>query len=80
VNTYNTSENKKQQKQQKYNNEYKRNLVKINLIEDDCMMRKILKRLMCSNVFFAKRTSASEVSMNASEYISALKNKGCLRE
>ena len=77
MNTYNTSENKKQQK---YNNGYKRNLVKINLIEDDCMMRKILKRLMCSNVFFAKRTSASEVSMNASEYISALKNKGCLRE
>lgn len=65
MNTYNTSENKKQQ--QKYNNGYKRNLVKMDLIGDDCMMRKILKRLICSKVFFGKRTSASEMSMNASE-------------
>ena len=71
MNTYNTSENKK--KQQKYNNEYKRYLVKINLMEDDCMVRKILKCLICSNVFFGKRTSASEMSMNANEYISAVK-------
>ena len=49
MNTYNASENKKQQ--QKYNNVYKRNLVKMDLIGDDCMMREILKRLMCSSVF-----------------------------
>ena len=71
MNTYNTSENKK--KQQKYNNEYKRNLVKINLIEDDCMMREILKRLICSKVFFGKWASASETRMNDNEYISAVK-------
>ena len=52
VNTYNASENKIQQ--QKYNNGYKRNLVKMDLIGDDCMMRKILKRLICSKVFFWK--------------------------
>ena len=45
----------------------------MDLIGDDCMMRKILKRLICSNVFFGKRTSASEMSMNANEYISAVK-------
>ena len=53
VNTYNASENKKKQ-QQKYNNGYKRNLVKMDLIGDDCMMREILKRLICSSVFFWK--------------------------
>ena len=52
MNTYNASEKKKQQ--QKYNNGYKRNLVKMDLIGDDCMMREILKRLICSKVFFWK--------------------------
>ena len=45
----------------------------MDLIGDDCMMRKILKRLICSSVFFGKRTSASEMSMNDNEYISAVK-------
>ena len=54
MNTYNASENKKKQQQQKYNNGYKRNLVKMDLIGDDCMMREILKRLICSSVFFWK--------------------------
>ena len=73
MNTYNASENKKTtKKQQKYNNGYKRNLVKMDLIGDDCMMREILKRLMCSSVFFGKWASASETRMNANEYISPL--------
>ena len=46
----------------------------MDLIGDDCMVRKILKCLICSKVFFGKRTSASEMSMNANEYISAVKN------
>ena len=45
----------------------------MDLIGDDSMVRKILKCLICSKVFFGKRTSASEMSMNANEYISAVK-------
>ena len=44
--------------QQKYNNGYKRNLVKMDLIGDDCMMREILKRLICSSVFFLENERA----------------------
>ena len=45
----------------------------MDLIGDDCMMREILKRLICSSVFFGKWASASETRMNANEYISAVK-------
>ena len=45
----------------------------MDLIEDDSMVRKILKCLICSNVFFGKWASASETRMNDNEYISAVK-------